>query len=57
MFGHRGPGQKWGCLQLLLLKMEEEGAKNQHQAGLWEGCGVKITPQLWGVHSAMPPET
>lgn len=46
-----------GTPSLLLLKMEEERAKNQHHADLWEGWGVKITPQLWGVHSSVPPET
>ena len=53
--GPRREGDVWaqgtrpevGMPSLLLLKMEEGGAKNQHQAGLWEG---------WGVHSAMPPE-
>ena len=42
---------------LLLLKTEEEEAKNQHQAVLWEGWGVKIPPKICRLHSAIPLET
>lgn len=43
-----------GTPSLLLLKMEEGGAKNQHQAGLWEGWGVKITPSFGGFIQQCP---
>lgn len=54
----QGTRPEMGTPSLLLLRMEEGGAKNQHQASLWEGWGVKITPlALEGSFSNAPRDT